>query len=241
MTGALAERLGLGQHELISIVGAGGKTTILQALGSELASRDHKVILTTTTRMAPDQIADPICWSDDPGTVESELCQGTALVVMCGRIPEKVTGLNPVDVDRLYLETSANYILVEADGARSMSIKAPADHEPVIPKLTTTVIVVIGADALGRPLGEAAHRLDRIHALTGLGRHDVVTAGNAAMILLHPQGGLKSIPDAARVVIAVTKVTAELEVASDELVSLLMRHPRIDRAIPFQAMDSSAN
>lgn len=241
MTVTLADRLGLGQYELISIVGAGGKTTILRSLGRELASRDRKVILATTTKMAADQIMEPVCWSDDPATVESELLRGTPLMVMCGRIPGKVTGLSADGVDRLFVDTSADYILVEADGARSMSIKAPADHEPVIPKLTTTVIVVIGADALGRPLGEASHRLDRIHALTGLGSHDVVTPGNAASILLHPQGGLKSIPDTARAVIAITKVTPDTEAASDELVSILVRHSRIDRAILFQALDPSAN
>ena len=241
MTETLASRVGIGHRELISIVGAGGKTTLLHTLGRELASRDCKVILTTTTKMAADQIMEPICWSDDPAMVESELFRGTVLVVMHGRIPKKVEGLGPVAVDRLYLETSVDYLLVEADGARSMSIKAPADHEPVIPKLTTGVIVVVGADALGRKLGDVAHRPDRVSALTGLGSDDVVTVENAATILLHPRGGLKSIPDTARVVIAITKVTSGREVAADELGSLLLKHPRVDRTISLRSMDPPTN
>ena len=60
-----------------------------------------------------------------------------------------------------------------------MPLKAHAPHEPVIPKETGTVLVVIGIDGLGNPIKEAAHRpalyASLVHA-------DVDTAVTAKMI-----------------------------------------------------------
>jgi len=227
----LSKRLGLGSRELVSIVGAGGKTTILRVLGRELASTDAGVILTTTTRMAASQVTDPVCWSDDPVHVEELLDPGIPLFVLCGTIQGKVTGPRPEAIDNLFTSTFADYIIVEADGARSMSIKAPADDEPVIPTASTTVIVVVGADALGQPLGTVAHRVDRITILAGLTDDVVLTPQSAASILLHPNGGLKSVPEAARVVMAVANVTAANEAAATGLAGILADHRRVDRSV----------
>lgn len=231
MTTPLATRMGIGPQELVAIVGAGGKTTILHALGRELASDGYKVILTTTTRMARDQVSEPVCWSSDPAEVERSLAAGTPLFVLSKHDSGKVVGLEPGTVDAVFASTSVDHVIVEADGARTMSIKAPAEHEPVIPAASTTVIVVIGADALGRSLGRVAHRVERITALTGLTYDDLVTPEHAAAILLHPDAGLKGIPETARVVMAITKVSPATAPAVAELATILSSDPHIDRCI----------
>ncbi|MCL1600995.1 MAG: selenium cofactor biosynthesis protein YqeC [Actinomycetia bacterium] len=231
MTTPLSERLGLQPRELVAIVGAGGKTTIMGILAEELSSVGASVILTTTTKMGADQVTEPVCWSSDPHAVEEMLVRGVPLSVLSGEAGGKVTGLQPDAVDRLFDATAADYVIVEADGARSMSIKAPAAHEPVIPRLSTTVIVVMGADALVCPLGTVAHRVDRISALTGLSGEDVPTPDAAAQILLHPNGGLKDIPEGARVEMAISKVTSENETSARALASILGKSPRVDRSV----------
>lgn len=231
MTESLSERLGLGSHELVSIVGAGGKTNILHTLGGELAARGRKVILTTTTKMAPSQVTDATTWSNDPGLVDELLVSGVPLFVCTELTGDKVIGLDPESVDILFAMDSVDYVVVEADGARSRLIKAPDDHEPVIPQASTTVIVVVGAGALGRRLGEVAHRLERIAALTGLTEDDVLTPNHVATILLHPGGGLKSIPPGASVVMAIANTTAANEPAVSRLAEILEDHPRVDRCV----------
>jgi probable selenium-dependent hydroxylase accessory protein YqeC len=231
VSGRLSESVGLETRELVAIVGAGGKTTILRALGTELASAGHKVILTTTTKMAPEQMSESVIWSDEPTEVERSLTPGTALFVLAGETHNRVTGPPPESIDRLFSSTTVDHIIVEADGARTKSIKAPSDHEPPIPSTSTTVIVVVGADALGQQFESVAHRLDRIGALTGANGDDVVTPNAVAEILLHPKGGLKGVPDAARVVMAISKVDPSSEAAATELADLLERHPRTDRAV----------
>jgi molybdenum cofactor cytidylyltransferase len=231
MTAPLRGQLGIGEHELISIVGAGGKSTILFSLGSELAEAGRRVILTTTTKMARDQVTEPACWSVDPVAVERCLVAGSPLFVALGTVPGKVTGPTPEGVDRLFAETTTNHVLVEADGARSMSVKAPAEHEPVIPATSTLVIVVAAIDAVGRPIREVAHRPERVAALAGAGEGDLLTVPNLASILLHSNGGLKAIPGSARVAIVITRVAQTTAQLAAELVGLLLVHPRIDRTI----------
>ena len=87
--------------------------------------------------------------SHDPVEVDRALESGRTLFVAVGTIPGKVTGPSPEAVDRLFTDTSADYVIVEADGARSMSVKAPAEHEPVIPSRSTLVVIVVGIDAVG--------------------------------------------------------------------------------------------
>jgi len=236
MTTLLFQRIGLGSRELVSIVGAGGKTTILGILGRELASSGARVILTTTTKMATYQVTEPVCWSDDPVDIERSLDPGIPLFVLCGSIHGKVTGIPGEAIGRLFTSTSADHIIVEADGAGSMLIKAPAEHEPVIPAASTTVIVVVGANALGQRLGAVAHRVDRVAALTGLTEDDVLTPERAATILLHPDGGLKAIPEAARVVMVITNASASSEHATIGLTEILDGHPRVDRCVTLRGL-----
>jgi molybdenum cofactor cytidylyltransferase len=188
--------------------------------------------------MGADQVVEPVCWSDDPDEVEGMLTPGLPLSVLVGTAEGKVTGLGPDAVDALYLSTSADYILVEADGARSLSVKAPAAHEPVIPRLATTVIVVMGADALASPLETVAHRIERISALTGLTGGDVLTPQHAATILLHPLGGLKDVPESARVVVAITRITSENRAPAEEVASIVENDPSVDRCVRLDQLSS---
>jgi molybdenum cofactor cytidylyltransferase len=231
MTISLVDQLGIGPHELISIVGAGGKTTLLHTLGRELATSGHRVVLTSTTKMASDQITNPAVHGADPTLVDTSFVAGTPLFVVGGHHGGKADGLAPGDVDRLFAETTADYVITEADGARTKSIKAPADHEPVIPAATTIVIVVMGADALGQPISEVAHRPERIAELTGTDLDTLLTADLAATVLLHPEGGLKNIPTNARTVMVITKVPGHGDATIVTLARLLSIHPSVDTTV----------
>lgn len=241
MTPPLAERLGLGDRELIAIVGAGGKSTVLFGLGNELAARGSRVVLTTTTKMERAQVADPACWTDDPRAIDAAFQKGRPLFVAMDLLPGKVTGPSPEAVDRLFAASIADYMIVEADGARSMSIKAPAEHEPVIPSRSTLVIVVAGIDAVGRSVREVAHRPDRIAALTGLAPDSILTVPDLATILLHPHGGLKRIPDSARVAMAIAKITPETERAASELERLLYHQTPVGHVVRLERSAPNAS
>ena len=80
-------------------------------------------------------------------------------------------------------------------------------------------------------MGEVAHRPDRVTALTGLPPDAILTSDDVATILLHPNGGLRGVPNSARVLAAITKVTSANQLVAAGLVERIAAHLRIDRAI----------
>src|SRR5439155_18042091 len=79
--------------------------------------------------------------------------------------------------------------------------------EPVIPAETTLVVPVVGADVLGKPLDDAnVHRAELVSALTGATLWAPITPEIVARVLAHPDGGRKSVPAGARVVVLINKV-----------------------------------
>lgn len=154
----------------IALTGSGGKSTALFRLGSELTSSGRQTLLTTTTKVWARQAdhAPFTITTDDETLLAREL---PVLLPRYGRVlalsgsaaePEKMQGL-PVDtVCRLARLASVQAVVVEADGSRERPLKAPADHEPVIPPCATDVIHVVGLSALGKPLhSDWVHRPER--------------------------------------------------------------------------------
>ena len=194
----LADRLGLGTKELIAVVGAGGKTTTVKALGTELTARGSRVVVTTTTKMGRNQVGpDAIC-TTDPDEVARALAATSPLFVACHLSDRKVTGPTREQVDTLFEHPEVDHIVVEADGAKKMLVKAPAAHEPQIPKRSTTVIVVASLAALGRPISDVAHRPEAFARLAGAEPDALVSSEHVARVLGSDAGGLKDIPDSAK-------------------------------------------
>lgn len=201
----LSEHMGLGPREMIALVGGGGKSTILFRLGSELATEGRRVVLTTTTKMGRDQVSGI-----------RTICHSLACAVSCrpdgpvmlvtGGDDHKVTGPSPEDLDALFRDPVVDYVVVEADGARGRSLKAPGDHEPVIPSTATTVVIAMGMDALGRKVQEVAHRVEKAVEFLGVSPDHTVAPADCAAILTHPRGVFREVPKDARVLVALTKV-----------------------------------
>jgi molybdenum cofactor cytidylyltransferase len=204
MIGGLSKLFNLGERELVAFIGAGGKTTLLLRLGAELVDAGGRIVLTTTTKLGSDEVTGTVCRSADPSEVDACFTSPGHVFVVISDDGRKVTGPSARGVDRLFTETATDYVLVEADGARRRFIKAPADHEPVIPSASTLVVIVASLDAIGRPLAEVAHRPELASGLIGIELDAAVEPKHVAALLAHPQGGLKGVPDRARAVVALT-------------------------------------
>jgi probable selenium-dependent hydroxylase accessory protein YqeC len=187
----LLSALGIARGAVVSVVGAGGKTTLVYRLAAEARKAGLTVLVTTTTHMGTlaESTTGPVLVEAE-AAVEGDLVRALAthgLATVLGRRvrPDKLEGLDPERVDGL--APRAEVVLVEADGARGRSLKVPAPHEPVIPSSTTLVIVVAALDALHRPLDATiAHRLDLVCAATGAREGAPITAALLAAALAHP-------------------------------------------------------
>lgn len=141
---------------IISVVGAGGKTSCIMALKEQLISKGKKVIITTTTHMYL-----PTCHcvlNEDIAAIKAALNTDGFVIVGTKANEEKMKGVS-AECFKALLAIS-DVILIEADGSRRLPIKVPASHEPVIVAQTNMVIVVAGMDSIGERLSEVCHRFE---------------------------------------------------------------------------------
>ncbi len=173
---------------IVSIVGAGGKTSLLFALGNALVAQGKNVLATTTTRMfrpTPADLHNGLRFAAQEPSREQD--------------QRKVYGYPPGKVDEMFSRGEAEWILVEADGSAGHPIKAPAAHEPVIPASTGIVIAVVGLSCIGKKLNkDIAFRLEEITAVTGLLPGDTITPAAIASLVCHPDGMFKNAPAMAK-------------------------------------------
>ncbi len=167
---SLTVALGLGDRELVALVGGGGKTSALRLLAGELAASGARVGVTTTTAMFLRDMAavGPVVMSAGGGVlvdgVRKALAKGQTVAVARSAVEGgKVAGLSPAAVDELWEEGMVDYLIVEADGSRGKSLKAFGPHEPQVPDASTTIVQVAGLDAIGAPLSDACvHRAETL-------------------------------------------------------------------------------
>ena len=205
--GRLPEALQLEGGGVVSLGGAGGKTSLMYRLARELAGAGQSVLTTTTTHIRPPAAEECALCILAPTAEEilahaaGRLGEHRHISAAAGRAGEsgKLRGLASEEVDRLQAAGLFDWIIVEADGAAGRPIKAPADHEPVIPACTGWLVGMIGLAALGRPLAEQwVFRPEAFARLSGLAPGAAVTVEAAAALLVHGRGVLKGAPARSR-------------------------------------------
>ena len=135
-----------------ALVGGGGKTTLLYTLAEELRKKGTVVLCTSTHIRIPEQYPLITGGAEELAAALREhgaVCAGT-------RAEDGKLTASPIPFTAL--AHLADYVLVEADGARNLPLKRHAEHEPVVPENAARVVLVVGADCFGRPLREVCHR-----------------------------------------------------------------------------------
>lgn len=214
----VAQALNLGPHEHIALVGGGGKSTLLHALGHQLSGSR---ILTTTTKMGHDQhegLEVLIAPSPEEAIAAA---QSAPVMIWSGTEDQKAFGVEPQECDRWF--TGVDYVIIEADGARRLPFKAPSAYEPIVPSSATLMLSVIGSDALGETINEMCHRPKKVAELADCSPYQELTPERAARVLAHSNGAVREKPEDARFVVVITKVNEQRLAAANELASELQK------------------
>ncbi|MBQ1409673.1 MAG: putative selenium-dependent hydroxylase accessory protein YqeC [Oscillospiraceae bacterium] len=163
---------------LTALIGGGGKTTLLYALAEELHSRGSVIVASSTKIRRPEHL--PVA---DPATPEALQAALRSASCLCLGRPWPEDKLAAPSLGFSELVQAADYVLVEADGAKGLPAKAHAPHEPVIPAEAERVILVLGADAFDAPISQVCHRPERFAALAGTALDAPLTPARWARVL----------------------------------------------------------
>ncbi|MFZ7126659.1 MAG: selenium cofactor biosynthesis protein YqeC [Desulfobacterales bacterium] len=195
---------------VISIVGAGGKTTLMFNMAAIMAAARQAVLTTTTTKIRPP--ARSQCPRMVIARTMTDLVQGLEGFpdrfrhVTAGAeyltAEDKLRGYTTEMITTLWQSGLFAWVIAEADGSAGRPLKWPAGHEPVVGRVTRYVVAVVGLRAVGKPLDHTmVHRPERYAKGTGLAPGDAVTPASVARALLREDGILKGTPPGSKRII----------------------------------------
>ena len=121
-----AEALGLvNPPALVALVGGGGKSSLMFALGRGLPGR---VVMTTTTRIFAAQMsrAAEVCTLAEENWWERLYTFDSSLLVVGGVEGDRARGVPPELPAKMLACSGVDWVVIEADGSRMLPVKAPA-------------------------------------------------------------------------------------------------------------------
>ena len=223
----------LEEGHVISLMGSGGKTSLMLAVGEIYRQNSVPVVLTTTT------LCEPL-----PGMAVRELSalDGRAAAglpeiffLRDGMTAEgKWAGLGPDAVDELGRILPDRTVLVEVDGAAKLPIKLHRPDEPIWPGRTSLAIVVMGTGAVGSPAGKVLHRFGEVQwsPLEELEDWTVWEWDHALTLLLETGGYLSRVPAGVPCVLALTGMSEQPDsIGLFDFVGRAMADPRLPLAM----------
>ena len=158
-----------------ALIGGGGKTTLMYTLAEELKGRGKVIICTSTKIRQPEQYLTLF-----DATAEEIAAALGEQDVLCTAGRADGDKLCAPQLSFEELARLADFVIVEADGAKRLPLKAHASHEPVIPENTRKTVCVVGASGFGKPVEQTVHRPELFCARTGAHMSGIVTPELAA-------------------------------------------------------------
>ncbi len=238
----LIESLGLKKREVISLTGAGGKTTLMFRLAKELFLAGKKVVTTTTTKILEPASGETISLfihrdeKELKQFVQKHLDEYRHITIARERLESgKLNGVSSDLVNALWDSNKIDYMIIETDGAAGRPVKAPREGEPVIPSSTTLVVAILGVDGVEREINEEnVFQSERVSKMTGIPVGRKMTDEAMAILVTHPEGIFKGAPSSSRVIAFLNKVDIPNRVIKAKGIAQKVidrKHPQIERVV----------
>ena len=224
-------------HEgIISFVGAGGKKSTIYRL---VSAHSGKIAITSTVHTPPFRrrlgAYQIVAEANDLYTRLKWATRQHKRVAYAytSDKPARLRGVPPEQVSNIHRELGFDATFIKADGARLRWLKAPGDHEPLVPHDNTVLVPVVSIRAIGKPLlDEIAHRAKDVARIIDLSLGGRITAVHLAKLLASDQGGLKNV-GAATVIPVVNMVENKEDLRLAKLIAeqALDRSAKIERIV----------
>lgn len=150
----------LKEKEVISIVGAGGKTSLMNLLAKEI-SLDENVLITTSTKIYKPNNSEVDYLYLNYEDLISNLNKKNSIFAYGSSLnsDDKLIGIKLKEIKDL--KKYFNKIVIEADGSKCKDLKAWNKNEPVISNDTTITLGILSLSTIGMEINEEnIHRLE---------------------------------------------------------------------------------
>jgi probable selenium-dependent hydroxylase accessory protein YqeC len=214
---------------VLSFMGSGGKTTLMQEVAGVYATQGIGTVLTTTTRSEVLADLEALTWEQlraaTPDTVPAPV------FIHAGQGADgKWRGLTAAQVDALGGLLPERVVLAEVDGAAKHPLKLHRQDEPVWPERTSLAFVVMGVGAVGGRPDAAVHRWGRLSSpvLGELADHGPLEWRHLTRLLEHDGGYLDRVPPRVPAVLALAGLSEQDDsIGLFEFVGRAMEHPEL--------------
>lgn len=203
---------------IISVVGAGGKTTMIRSLAKEYESEDQPVIVTTTTHMWQPE-AGYYLSSPDLELLYQMLKRRKAVWMGYSEPNGKMSSFPMAFLEAVRILSVP--VLIEADGASGKPLKVPAAYEPVLWGKTMVLLGVAGLDAVGCKIRHVCHRPEQTAQFLGKSQEDILQCEDIVTIGLSDMGMRKSMDPFMKYHIILNKADSAKRRKDSEIITAL--------------------
>ena len=193
--GSLCQAIGIFKenfHKTVSVVGGGGKTTVIRKIMDECRNAGIPCAVSTTTHI---QKCDAGYFLGKPSVEMFRQIMIKYGVVWMGKetTDKKLTAFPDTYIKEISNEPGM--LLLEADGAKRLPVKAPAEHEPVICAQTDIVLNVYGMSAVGKKLKDGCFRVKEMEQILGKTEEDILYPEDIVTLAVSQRAGRKCVAD----------------------------------------------
>ena len=192
----LIDTFKINNKDIITIIGAGGKTSLMFS-ASSLLRNDYKVLVTTTTHIyVPDNnLYDKIIMlthfeNENYNNILQNNKNGVYVIGSHIVNNSKIKGLTFDMLDKItpYFDV----VIIEGDGSKEKSLKGWNDNEPVIYTKTTKTIGIVDISSIGIDINEEnIHRVDKFLDIINDYSNNKVNIEHLEKLILNKNGLFK--------------------------------------------------
>jgi probable selenium-dependent hydroxylase accessory protein YqeC len=167
--------------QVFTVIGSGGKTSLIWLLAQSL--RAYKVLVSPTTKMYPPPPElhryDYFFSRRGPPPSPFPARAGISLAGLLNEGTGKLEALPPAALEKMV--SACDLVFLEGDGSQGLPFKGWADHEPVVPLYTSVTIGIIPIAPLGEKVSERLiFRLPQFMRLSGAKEGDTLSPAHLA-------------------------------------------------------------
>ena len=189
----LKNKLKISKGAVISIVGAGGKTSFMFRLAEELRE-DFKVLVTTSTKIykPKNESFDYIFFEKEEFNIARTLNDKGVYVLSEGiNEDNKLMAISEEGFEKV--KADFDIAIIEADGSKEKPLKGWNNYEPVIFESTTKTVGIIDITVLGEKVDEKiVHRMDEFLRISKLRIGNIINEEALINMIFNENGMFKN-------------------------------------------------